>query len=552
MEPKALSLFIIFLLPALICANPGFWDDMASDGVVEMMNDEELIGQVLMLGYIGSSPSEEFLEWIRVRKIGGVKVFGWNALDLTALSEGIGQMQQTAAETELQIPLFVATDQEGGWVRHVKGETSVSPGNLAIGATGNPRDAFNTGYFLGIELKALGINMNFAPTVDVYIHPQNSVIGPRSFSADPITTAVLSVAYFRGLEKAGIISTAKHFPGHGNTDKDSHGVLPIIEDSLEILWNRDLVPYRFLVKEGLPAIMSGHLSFPLITGDQKPATLSPVFQQDIIRDRLGFEGVVITDDMQMDALRGEGLDLPSASFQALKAGNDMILIRGPSTAQQEVWERLLTELESDDGFRQRIKEAVQRILAIKYRYLGERSVLDLVPITSDLDKKIPNPNGREFFFDLSFRSVSIIRNEGGLPLHTLDGKEVLLIGQYSSFIEEGLARFPDAEQLLIPSRRLSNSESESLIRSVDRHDVVILCLADETSLEALKLLEDSRHKIGVISTLTPLYLRETPWVRTAIAVYGTGSASFRAGFAALLGDFTPLGEVPIEVFTEQR
>ena len=146
--------------------------DTHIDRIIASMNDTELLGQIFMLGYFGSKPSEEILHWIGEKKIGGVKIFGWNAEDLGELTESIVQMQRTAAQTRHSIPLFIATDQEGGWVRHVKGTTSVTPGNMAIGATGLPYDAYWSGYHIGSELKQVGINMNFAPTVDVYTNTE--------------------------------------------------------------------------------------------------------------------------------------------------------------------------------------------------------------------------------------------------------------------------------------------------------------------------------------------------------------------------------------------
>ena len=253
------SLLIIILLLTLIINSPAhtlpnFWDktesDKLADSIVESMSDEELLGQVFFLGYLGKTPSSTIKNWITARGVGGVKIFSRNVKSLPMLAAGISEMQELASRTRFGIPLFIATDQEGGWVRHIKFETSVTPGNLALGAERLPEDSYLTGYYIGMELRKLGINMNFAPTIDVYTNPKASVIGPRSFSSDPVEAAVLAVPYFKGMQKAGIISTAKHFPGHGNADKDSHGSLPIIHTSLKTLNARELVPYRFLINEG--------------------------------------------------------------------------------------------------------------------------------------------------------------------------------------------------------------------------------------------------------------------------------------------------------------
>jgi len=215
-----LLLGFLLSIPALLChPTPDFWSDTPADTLSETlaagMSDSELVGQLLLLGYMGTDPSPEFLEWIGTYGIGGIKIFGWNAESLYGLAAAISTMQRRSQTTRLKIPLLVATDQEGGWVRHVKAETSITPGNLALGASGIPEDSYRTGYYIGMELRHLGINMNFAPTVDVYISHKADVVGPRAFSSDPVLTSVLAVAYFRGMREAGIICTAKHLHRHG-------------------------------------------------------------------------------------------------------------------------------------------------------------------------------------------------------------------------------------------------------------------------------------------------------------------------------------------------
>jgi beta-N-acetylhexosaminidase len=216
------------------------------------MSDEEVLGQVLMMSYPGDEPNALLLDWVERRCLGGVKVFGWNAEDSTKVAEAVGRMQGRALGSRLGIPLLVATDQEGGWIRHVKGATTVTPGNMAIGASGRPYDAYRSALIIGRELAALGVNMNFAPSVDLATKPKSYIIGPRAFSDDPQAVAVLGSAFVKGLADAGVIATAKHFPGHGGTEADSHGVLPVIRIDERTLWERELLPFRLLAAEGVP------------------------------------------------------------------------------------------------------------------------------------------------------------------------------------------------------------------------------------------------------------------------------------------------------------
>jgi beta-N-acetylhexosaminidase len=204
-----------------------FWQDKPNEVVIEeliaAMTEEQLLGQVFLLGWSSEHAQGAIVDWITQRNLGGVKIFGWNGNKIDRLAGTISTLQTYAMDETLGIPLFTATDQEGGWVRHVKDTTSITPGNMSLGASGLPIDSYLSGYYIGLEMRAIGINMNFAPTVDVYVNPEAHVIGPRAFSSDPRVAASLGLAFFKGMDRTRVISTAKHFPGHGNARGDSHG-----------------------------------------------------------------------------------------------------------------------------------------------------------------------------------------------------------------------------------------------------------------------------------------------------------------------------------------
>ncbi len=546
------SVFFLFLIFIGIPAGAvSFYDKTDQteriNTIVASMDNTELLGQVMMLGFFGTTPSKTILSWISNRNIGGVKLFGWNVSDLPTLGKTVGTLQHKAALTRFKIPLLIATDQEGGWVRHIKGKTSITPGNLSIGATALPYDAYMTGLYIGEELRTLGINMNFAPTVDVYTNPEADVIGPRSFSHDPLETASLSVSFYKGLDTSGIISTAKHFPGHGDVTQDSHGTLPIIDVNFDTLWTRELLPYRFLIKRDIPAIMSGHLSFPEITGNKRPASLSPYFLRTILRKRMGFKGIIITDDMRMTgAIIGTG-DTPTACLDALKAGNNMIMISHGTDMYERIWEKLFYEISHNPSFKREIQSSVKTILAIKMKYLGTASSVPLYPDMEKIKENIPAPGAPNFFFNEACRSVSIIRKVH-LPLNPEKTGKVLITGPYRLFLTTGLHYFPGAEIYYFPFSPESNSMEEYstyLASIADNYNTIIFSLANRNSVQVLEKLKDAHARIIVVSSLTPVYLKDLPWVKDAIAVYGTGIESFTAGFSALLGSFVPEGKVPI-------
>ncbi|MDA3938627.1 MAG: glycoside hydrolase family 3 protein [Spirochaetia bacterium] len=551
---KLKTVIIVFFLihTSFLIALPQFFDDTESEllikNIISEMDDTDLLGQVMILGYYGLDPSDEILEWISTKRIGGVKIFGWNVSNLERLGKSITLMQKTASENPLGIPLFIATDQEGGWVRHIKGNTSITPGNLSIGATAMPVDAYKTGRYIGLELKTIGINMNFAPTVDIYTNPDADVIGPRSFSSDPVMTATLSTSFFEGQDSTAVISTAKHFPGHGSASGDSHGMLPEVNADFQTLWNRELLPYRFLIKRGVPAIMSGHISFPKITEDNIPASGSKYFLTDVLRKQLGFEGIIITDDMVMRGAKISTKGIEESCYNALNAGNDIIMISRSSSTYQIIWDYLYKKLQDDKDFKENITTSVRRILKTKFTYLKRDDAVSLYPDIDKITEDIPNSMGNDFFLDQAFRSVSILRGEK-LPISIEDNSTVLLAGPYRVFLAEGKKQIASASTYYFPFIPEQESEKNFLAdfkSEVQNYDRVIFCLANDFSLAMLKTLEDTNVKVTVISVLTPVLIQELSWINSAVAVYGTGYESFMAGFSAILGEYQPTGIVPVE------
>jgi beta-N-acetylhexosaminidase len=501
------------------------------------MSDEAALAQTFMLGWVGLEPSPLIMDWIRERHIGGVKVFGWNTEDTNRLAKTVGDLQRASLEGKYGLPLLVATDQEGGWIRHVKGDTSETPGNMAIGASGYPQDAYLAGYYIGRELAALGINMNFAPTVDLFTNRFSSLIGPRAFGSNPTHAGILGAAFMKGQMEAGIIPTAKHYPGHGDTDLDSHGVLPRIDAPIDVLWERELVPYRILVREGLPAVMSGHLAFPRTQAASEPASLSPYFLREILRERIGYQGLVITDDLLMNGATTHTGSVSRAAKQALLAGNDIVLISRTPNFSDPVWTSLVSAMREEEEFRERVRDAARRVLELKYRYLQ-----DGVPPIPDLEKisdEIPSQEGAAFFLDLAVRSVTLIRGES---LRAEEAGRLLIAGPYEDFFRAGKAAYPEAETL----RYSSGRQIQTFLRLARDADTVIFCLQDAEGLSLLRSIQDLNKRVIVISVLNPVYLESVPWVNGAIAVYSYAPESFTAAFSVLAGRVGADGKLPYD------
>ena len=556
---RVFILFFLFLiitpynsqkLFALSFFDEGNPEDIAA-ALEEAMSDDQALAQVFMLGLVEAEPSPLIRDWIRQRGIGGVKIFGWNTDDTLRLAKTIGELQEISLAGPFQIPLLVATDQEGGWIRHVKGSTSETPGNMAIGASGYPRDSYLSGYYIGKELALLGINMNFAPTVDLFTSRESTLIGPRAFGNDPVKAGILGAAFMKGQQAAGIIPTAKHYPGHGGTDLDSHGVLPTVSVSFETLWDRELVPYRMLIAEGLPAVMSGHIAFPQIDAEAAPASLSSWFMKDVLRDKIGYQGVVVTDDLMMNGATVWAGRVSRAAKLALLAGNDIILFSATPDLDEPVWTFLSSSMKDDIEFRQRVRESARRTLVVKLRYLrGERAV-PYVPDLKKAEAEIPDPEGSAFFLNLAARSVTIVKpaQQEGLPpgppvfpVKPENAGNVLLAGQFAEFFTAGQAAFPDA----VSYRYRDTGSAGEMLSYARRADTIIFCLSDASGVRLLRSFESLGKKVIVLSVLSPVYLERIPWIDGAVAVYSYAPESFAAGFSAIIGKISAAGRLPYE------
>ena len=540
----AIVLAVSFPLFSLSFNDAGSPAQLAA-AIESAMTDEQALAQVFMLGWVGAEPSPLIIDWIRQRNIGGVKIFGWNTADTQRLARTVGELQAVSLAGPFNIPLLIATDQEGGWVRHVKGSTSETPGNMAIGASGFPRDAYLAGFYIGKELALLGINMNFAPTVDLFTNRDSILIGPRAFGNDPVRAGILGAAFMRGQLATGVIPTAKHYPGHGDTDLDSHGILPSINITFNELWERELVPYRMLAAEGLPAVMSGHLAFPMTEARNMPASLSSCFLRDVLRERIGFRGVVVTDDLMMTGATTMMGSLSRTAKQAIIAGNDIIMLSSTPFLYDNVWTYLVSSMRDEEDFRLIVRSAARRVLELKLTYLRGETSVPYIPDLARVENEIPDPEGSAFFLNLAARSVTIVKPNPPSSLFPIDPQRagrVLLAGRYGDFFTYGRAAFPNAALY----RFNSNTEPNEIDAYARNADTIIFCLSDNIDLRVLRALQYLNKRVIVLSVLSPVYIESVPWITGAVAVYSYAPESFASGFSVIIGRIPAQGILPYE------
>jgi beta-N-acetylhexosaminidase len=332
---------------------------------VEQMSLGEMVGQMFMISMGGTEPDYYVNKMIRERNIGGVLLFGHNMKSEAQTAALTESLQELSMKTEPSIPLFIAVDQEGGEVARAPWVTP-QPAAAQVGARGNPEEARAIAEKMGTELLRAGVNTDLAPVVDTGF---GAAIGSRSFGEDPELVAEMGAAAVEGFKAAGVVSAAKHFPNHGPATADSHQRLPVVDHDLATIRSYDLPPFEAAVEAGVPMVMVGHLLYPAID-PERPASLSPE-AVGMLREELGFDGVVITDDLAMAGASGGGPPA-RAAVEAVKAGADLLIISSVPRQQADAYDAVVAAVESGEVSRERIRLSVERLLEVKEGYsLGE-------------------------------------------------------------------------------------------------------------------------------------------------------------------------------------
>src|SRR6266581_343084 len=329
------------------------------------MSLEQKVGQVFMLGFEGTTLNAANRALVNGLHLGGVTLFARN-VDTAAQVAQLDADLQTIADP---LPLFISVDQEGGLVVRITDGATIFPGNMAVGATGDPTLARKVADASASELLAMGINMDLAPVVDVNTNPLNPVIGVRSFGSDVSLVSEFGVQTIQGLQSSGVSAVGKHFPGHGDTSVDSHRGLPVVPHSLERLQALEFLPFKAAIQAGVDGIMTAHLYLPAIEPQQDlPATLSKTVLTGLLREQLGYQGLILTDALDMDAIKKDRA-AAEAAVQAFEAGADMLLIAGINADDRlhlgDGPPALLAAVQSGRVSEDRLDASVLRILEAK-------------------------------------------------------------------------------------------------------------------------------------------------------------------------------------------
>lgn len=327
---------------------------------LKSMTAEEKLGQLLIAGLDGTEAGEEALRLVTDTHVGGFILYKPNMTDAEQTVTLLNRLKEFNRPSG--IPLLLSVDQEGGKVSRLPVDIEL-PANRDLAAGGTPDRARALGKAVGLELKAFGFNLNYAPVLDINSNPANPVIGSRSYGSDTKTVKLYGLAAMQGLRDSGVIPVVKHFPGHGDTATDSHLELPVVNKSLAELEKLELQPFRAAAEAGADAMMAAHILLPRLDPDY-PATLSPAIITGLLREKIGYSGVVITDDITMGAIANH-YPLKDAAVRAVLAGCDLILVAHGYSQVQEAAQGLREALADGRLTWSRVDESVARVLALK-------------------------------------------------------------------------------------------------------------------------------------------------------------------------------------------
>lgn len=551
---------------AAVPAGPNGW----VQSTLARMTLEEKVGQLFVQNVYGkdaTTPDARNLplygvaspaEVVQKYHLGGVIYFAWtdsvqNPPQIAGLSNGL-QQAALSQPSKVRIPLQIATDQEQGVVTRVGPPATQFPGSMALGASRSTDDARTAAEITGQELRAMGINTNFAPDADVNVNPLNPVIGTRSFSSKPELAADMVKAQVEGYQGAGRVSaSAKHFPGHGDTATDSHVAFPIITHSRAQWEQIDAPPFRAAIAEGIDMIMTAHLNFPALDDSGDPATLSKPILTDLLRNELGYKGVIVTDSLAMQGVRDLYGDAEVA-VRALDAGVDQLLM---TPAMDDAYAAVIAAVKSGRISQSSLNAKVRRVLELKVK----RGIV-ATPIVDPaaLDSVVGTPEHLATAAAITNRTSTLVANSDGvLPLR-VSGKKVLVTGYgvtTTQTLANGLAEAGAVTTVNQTGTSPTDAQIASAVAAAQDKDAVVVTTmkAWDTKVtdtragqqKLVKALQDTGIPVVVVATRDPYDIAYLPGTATYLATYSYSPVAIEAAARIITGAVTPTGKLPVDV-----
>ncbi len=528
-------------------------EDTQAARTVDAMPLEEQVGQLICAPVPGTELDAETAAFFRECHVGNVLLLGRNVeapAQLHALTARVQALCGTGRRPGL--PALIAADQEGGRVQRLKPPATSFPSAMALGATRSAAHARHWGLATARELRSAGINTNFAPVLDVNNNPRNPVIGTRSFGEAVELVTRLGTAALLGLREGGAVAVAKHFPGHGDTHVDSHYDLPAIEHGLARLRATELPPFGAVIGAGVPAIMSAHIAFSALdpAGEGLPATLSHAVLTGLLRDELGFDGVIVSDAMRMEAIASRW-GVVEGAIRFIAAGGDLVEALADDRA---VYEAILAAVRSGRIPAGQVRRSAMRIARLK-RWVAAQGPAD--------PARLGAPEHRQWAAAIARDALTLIRDDAGLLPARRDARLAVLdcfFQQWTLLLAEArpatspLAdalrdRFPRAQGVVIDGREPSGNDAAAARTAVDAADIVLIGTRAANRFPAQAAFVNAvlgwGKPVVAVALHEPYDLVAYPAVPTALATYGADAAMLDALGAALASEAAPRGRLPV-------
>lgn len=518
--------------------------------IMSQLTIEQKIGQLFLVASSGTSLSEGDRAHFLKYKIGNFICFSYNLTDYNSIRRLTDSLQDVAMESS-GIPAFISADQENGMATRVYSGATHFPSNMAITASGMIDSTYQLGEMVGKELRALGINLNHAPVMDVNNNPDNPIIGIRSYSDDPGIVSKMGVSYIQGLQKSGVMANAKHFPGHGDTSMDSHTHLPCIDHDMNRLRAIELAPFKAAVAGGVDSIMTVHIKFNAMESEV-PATLSHKILTQFLRGQIGFDGLIVSDCMTMNAIK-EYFTTEKGCVMAINAGVDLLCICGLMEIQARCYDAVLAAVKSGEISMERLDEAVERILKCKKKY-------NLHQPAGQPQEKYPAHEA--IAQEISEKSITLVKDDKNLL--PLSGKKFLIISpppvstsiaddamkNLEPFCKIAHKTFSDCKYVEIGINPDEN-EIDEVVKQAEEYEVILYgaynASANRGQVQLFNALKSAGKQVVLVSLHIPYDILKMPDADCYIAAYEYTARAVGNVIKVIDGKLVPVGKLPVKI-----
>jgi len=499
----------------------------------------EKVGQMLMFAFHGTEFNDQLRTFSGEFKLGGVVHFARNIKNVKQIAKLNQDLKDSFA-----IPPFISLDQEGGPVIRVMSGITPLPGAMALASSEfGKENIYNITKAVANDLRHLGFNLNFAPVGDINNNPKNPVINSRSYSDNPKVVASCSKDAFLGFQAGGILPTIKHFPGHGNTSVDSHVGLPVVEASLEEAFNTELVPFIEAINSGIDGVMMSHILYKKLD-ENYPASLSKKIITELLIEKLGYKGLIVTDSLTMGAIFNR-FTIEEIIYHGVNAGNDILIFCGRADVNEQrfIYNKFVELVENGRIPIERVNRSVEKILKLKQKY--NQNEIDLGKINLETNNELAR--------DLQEKSVTIVKNEGLIPLKSIEKVLVLFpkINVFSLVDNENqkyetLNKFLDVDEVIYDSSKENFSYIKEIAKEYDKIIMATYNIVDnDYQVELFNLLD--KDKVLVVALRSPYDLNKLEDCSNYVCCYEATLPALLALSKVLKGEINAVGKLPVKL-----